>query len=180
MILETERLILRPWRESDAASLYEYAKDPQVGPIAGWPPHQDIEESLRIIQTVFSAPETYAIVLKETGLPIGCIALMMGDATNMTDRNDECELGYWLGVPYWGQGLVPEAARTLIRRAFDDCGMVKVWCGYYEGNNRSRRVKEKCGFVFQRTSRNVNVPLMHETRIAHISYLTKENWMSGK
>lgn len=180
MILKTERLILRPWLESDAECLYEYAKDPLVGPIAGWPPHQNVDESLRIIKTVFSAPETYAITLKETGLPIGCIALKMGDATDMTDRDDECELGYWIGVPYWGQGLMTESAKELIRHAFDDCEMVKIWCGYYEGNNRSKRVQEKCGFVFHRTTYNVDVPLMHETRVAHVSCLTNEDWMSVK
>ena len=100
--METERIILRSWRDSDAEELYKYAKDPKVGPIAGWPPHQSVEESLQIIRSVFSAPETYAIVLKKTGMPIGCIGLKTGEATDMTDRDDECELGYWLGVPYWG------------------------------------------------------------------------------
>ena len=178
MKLETKRLILRPWRESDAGCLFEYAKDPRVGPIAGWPPHQNVKESLQIIQTVFSAPETYAIVLKETGLPIGCIALKMGEATDMTRRDDECELGYWLGVPYWGQGLMTEATKTLVRRAFDDCGMQRIWCGYYDGNTRSKRVQDKCGFVFQTTCQ-VDVPLMHEKRIVHVSSLTKEDWLKG-
>lgn len=49
--LKTERLILRPWSKSDAESLFEYAKDPEVGPIAGWPPHKSKEESLGVIQT---------------------------------------------------------------------------------------------------------------------------------
>ena len=72
-MLETKRLILRPWTEADAETLYEYAKDPRVGPAAGWPVHTDVEESRRIIREVLSAPETYAIVLKETGQPVGCI-----------------------------------------------------------------------------------------------------------
>ena len=61
MILETERLILRPWDTTDAANLYEYAKDPAVGPIAGWPPHQDIAESRSVIENVFNGSECYAI-----------------------------------------------------------------------------------------------------------------------
>ena len=65
MILETERLILRPWNETDAESLYEYAKDDRVGPIAGWPPHTSVENSREVIKTVLSAPETYAVCLKE-------------------------------------------------------------------------------------------------------------------
>lgn len=67
MVIETERLILRPWRETDAGALFKYASDPDVGPIAGWEPHVSDENSLEIIRTVFSAPETYAAVLKETG-----------------------------------------------------------------------------------------------------------------
>ena len=56
-IIETARLILRPWKEDDAESLFRYAHDPEVGPIAGWPPHTSVENSLEIIRTVFSAPE---------------------------------------------------------------------------------------------------------------------------
>ena len=70
MILQTERLFLRPWEDSDAEELYKYAKDPRVGPIAGWPVHTSVENSLEIIRGVLSEPETYAVVLKETGLPM--------------------------------------------------------------------------------------------------------------
>ena len=63
--ITTERLILRPWIESDAGSLYKYASDPEIGPVAGWPPHTSVEDSLNVIRTVFSAPETYAVVLRE-------------------------------------------------------------------------------------------------------------------
>ncbi len=64
MELQTERLILRPWKESDAESCYEYAKDPQVGPEAGWPMHTSVENSREIIREVLSADGTYAVVLK--------------------------------------------------------------------------------------------------------------------
>ena len=95
MIFKTERLTLRPWRVEDAEHLYHYAKDPDVGPVAGWPPHKSTEDSRRIIQDVLSAPETYAICLEEE--PIGSIGLKMGTQTDLTERADECELGYWLG-----------------------------------------------------------------------------------
>lgn len=51
--METERILLRPWQDSDAETLFKYASDPEVGPRAGWPPHQSVEESLKIIRTVF-------------------------------------------------------------------------------------------------------------------------------
>ena len=70
-MIETNRLILRHWRETDAEALFRYASDPDIGPIAGWHPHTSVENSLEIIQTIFRAPETYAVVLKETGEPVG-------------------------------------------------------------------------------------------------------------
>ncbi len=60
MMLTTERLVLRPWQEEDAESLYRYACDGQVGPAAGWKPHESVEESRRIIRTVLSQPDTLA------------------------------------------------------------------------------------------------------------------------
>ena len=60
--------------------------------------------------------------------------------------------------------------------AFEDLGMQKVWIGYYEGNTKSKRVQEKCGFKYQWRSENVDVPLMHEKRTGHVSVMTKEDW----
>ena len=174
-MLETKRLILRPWQESDAESLYEYAKDPAVGPPAGWPPHTDVENSRQIIADVLSAPETYAVCLKD-GTPIGSIGLKLKGSTDMTDREDECELGYWIGKPFWGQGLIPEAARALLQYAFEDLGMRAVWCGYYEGNAKSKRVQEKLGFVYQYTTEGLEVKLLNEIRTGHTNLMTKERW----
>ena len=178
MTLTTERLLLRPWETTDAESLYEYAKDPDVGPIAGWPPHQSVEESRRIIETVFAAPESYAICERDSGVAIGAIALKMGDHTDMTDRADECELGYWLGKPFWGRGYMPEAAAEMLRHAFEDLAMHAVWCGYYEGNLKSKRVQEKLGFIYNHTHPAVPVPLMGETRVGITNRLTKEEWLT--
>ena len=83
MILETERLLLRPWEERDAEDLYRYASHPDVGPIAGWPVHTSVENSREIIREVLSAPETYAVVLKENGHPVGSIGLMIGETSNI-------------------------------------------------------------------------------------------------
>ena len=125
-IIKTERLILRPWRDSDAGDLYEYAKDPDVGPIAGWQPHKSVEESLYIIQNVLCGAECYAICQKQNGKAIGCIELWLNGYTDMTDKDDECELGYWLGKPFWGRGYMPEAAESILRHAFEDLGMSAV------------------------------------------------------
>lgn len=180
MILKTERLILRRWEKSDAGDLYKYASDPDVGPIAGWPPHQSLKESMDVIRNVFSGAEAYAICLKADDIAIGAIELKLNGHTDMTERDDECELGYWLGKPFWGQGLMPEAAREMLRHAFEDLGMDKVWCGYYEGNSKSKRVQEKVGFQYQWTTEGVDVPLMREKRTGHVNLLTREMWLWTK
>lgn len=175
-IIQTARLILRPWRESDADSLYEYAKDPAVGPVAGWQPHKSSEESLFIIQNVLNGPECYAICEKENDKAIGCIELRLNGHTDMTNKDDECELGYWLGKPFWGRGYMPEVAEAILQHSFEDLSMATVWCGYYDGNTKSKRVQEKLGFVYHHTCNDVSVPLMNEVRIGHTNVMTQENW----
>lgn len=174
-MIETERLILRPWQEQDAEDLYTYASNPEVGPPAGWPPHTSVDNSREIIKNVLSKPETYAVCLKD-GTPIGSIGLHLNGSTDMTDRDDECELGYWIGKPYWGQGLIPEASRALMRYAFEELGMRAVWCGYYDGNEKSRKVQTKLGFVYQHKTAGLEVRLMNEIRTGHCNLMTKERW----
>lgn len=179
-VMETERLILRRWEDVDAENLYEYAKDPDVGPIAGWPPHKSIEESLGIIKNVFCGAEAFAVCLKRDNKAIGAIELKLNGHTDMTERDDECELGYWIGKPFWGLGLIPEAAEEIIRHGFEDLGMRAIWCGYYDGNEKSKRVQEKLGFKYQWTTKDLDVPLMNEKRTGHVSLLTVEDWKSIK
>lgn len=176
MVLETDRMILREWHEEDAEELFRHACSPDVGSAAGWPPHSSVAESREIIRKVLSLPETYALVLKETGLPIGSISIKTGDATDFTDADNECELGYWLGKEYWGAGLMPEAVREIIRYAFEDLGMINIWCGYYDGNEKSKRVQEKCGFKYQWTTEKLEVPLLGVMKTGHANLLTKEEW----
>lgn len=178
MVFETERLILRPWEDGDAEELYKYAKDPQVGAAAGWPPHTSVENSLEIIHNVLSGPEDYAVVLKSTGKAVGCISIMMPVNVSIQRRLgvNEREIGYWIGVPYWGQGLIPEAVRRLQRRCFEDLDCTAIWCGYFEGNEKSKRVQEKCGFVYHHTEKNKKCSMIDEIRTEHFMYLTKEDW----
>lgn len=123
MAIQTERLTLRPWRETDAASLYAYASDPDVGPAAGWPPHRSIEESREIIRTVFTAPHTSAICLPETDEPVGSIGLMPPRCESNSQRGGlEFEVGYWIAKPFWRRGFAPEAVQAMQRYAFETLG----------------------------------------------------------
>lgn len=174
--IDTNRLTLRRWRDDDAEALYRYASDPDVGPIAGWSPHGSVENSLEIIRTVFAAPETYAVVLKETNEPIGCCGIMFSNSLHTAKMQPtEAEIGYWIGKPYWGQGLIPEAVKALLSRCFNDLGLGSVWCGYYEGNNKSKRVCEKCGFKYHHTNHDIVSPL-GDKRNEHFYLMTKEDY----
>lgn len=168
MILETKRLILRPWDVSDAEDLYEYAKDPRVGPAAGWMPHRDVDESREVIRNILSANETYAVCLKDNK-PIGSIGLMIGGASNLDIPSDEGEIGYWIAVPFWGQGLIPEAVREMLRHGYDDLGLKKIWCAYFDGNEKSKRVQEKCGFVYHHTNKNLYWERIDKTVDEHVT-----------
>lgn len=174
MILETKRLILRPWQESDAAELYQYASNPAIGPAAGWPVHTSVANSREIIKTVFSAPETYAVVLKKTQRPVGSIGLKLGKASHINLPDQEAEIGYWLGVPYWGQGLISEAVREIIRHGFEDLKLERLWCAYRVGNTKSKRVQEKCGFHYHHMMKNT------PTSIPGVRPTTKVNCLSKK
>lgn len=138
------------------------------------PVHTSVESSGQIIRDVLSKPGIFAIVLKETGRPVGSIGLHFH--SDLARKDDECELGYCLGVPYWGRGIVPEAAREILRHVFEDLKLARVWCGYYDGNTKSRRVQEKLGFTYQWTNDDTPVPQMGETRKGHVNLLTREAW----
>lgn len=176
-MLETKRLLLRPWKIEDAEECYKYACDPDVGPKAGWPIHTSVNNSRDIIENVLSKEGTYAVVLKETGLPIGSIGIMQN--ANMPTKEDEREIGYWIGKPYWGQGLIPEAVRECLRVCFEELNCSRVWCGYYEGNEKSHRVQEKCGFVYHHTVKDKPVPLLNEVRNEHVSVLTRDSYFQN-
>ena len=173
MTFTTKRLILRPWREEDAEDIYPYASDPEVGPSAGWRVHTSVENSREIIRNVLCVPETYALCLKENGKPIGSIGLHRND---FACHSDEYELGYWIGKPFWGQGLIPEASREMLRHAFEDLGMRRVWCGYYDGNFKSRRVQDKLGFVYHHTTEGIELSQIGEVRTGHVMLMTRETW----
>ena len=186
--LTTPRLILRPWVESDAEALYRFARDPLVGPPAGWPPHTSVENSREIIRTVLAARETYAMVLRydttdslsgeviSAGTPVGSVGIMFkGCGSYPHMANTEAEIGYWVALPLWGRGLVPEAVKALQARCFGDLKLDGLWCGYYEGNEKSRRVQEKCGFVPRCDMEIPPHPLNGATK-EFFTYLSREAW----
>ncbi len=177
MTLETERLLLRPWQATDAADLYEYAKDARVGPIAGWPPHTSVENSADIIRTVFNHPEVYAVELKENRRAVGCVGILIGSNSNFEISEQEGEIAYWIGVPYWGKGLTPEAVREVMRHAFGNLNLKALWCGYFANNIQSYAAQSKCGFRFHHTEENKYNQFLQDYRTEHISRITYQEWL---
>lgn len=172
-----KRIYLRHWQDADAEALYKYAQHPAIGPVAGWPPHRSVEESLEIIRTVFNAPEVYAVVLKSTDEPIGSIGLVMRENSRTPEADfNEAEIGYWIAVEYWGHGLIPEAAQLLLERGFTELNLKTVWGSYYEGNHRSKRVMEKCGLSYHHSEKN-KLTLLGDTRTEHYMKICREKWM---
>ncbi len=180
MILETERLILRGWRDEDASSLFKYAKDERIGPPAGWIPHKDVNYSRAIIRTVFAKKETYAIWLKEVNEPIGSIGLTLDGSPERPLGPGEAELGYWVGYEYWGRGIATEAAKEMLRHGFEDLGLKTIYSGYFQGNNKSKRVQQKCGFTLHHTNTMSRVLMLGEIRVEHINSITYEDWFGEK
>lgn len=145
--MQTDRILLRPWQESDAEALYKYASDPIVGIRAGWPPHQSVEESLEIIRTIFNTPTTWAIVLKETDEAIGAMGYMPDCPLNLPVREGEPLVGYWIGKPYWNQGICTEALQLMLDYIRKNCSYTSLISSHFIDNPASGRVMEKCGFL---------------------------------
>jgi RimJ/RimL family protein N-acetyltransferase len=146
-MMETNRIILRPWRESDAEALFEYASDPDVGPRAGWPPHKSVEESLEVIRSIFNNDTTWAIELKESGEAIGAMGYLPCEGNNLPSREGEPLVGYWVGKPFWNQGICTEALRLMIDHIHRTTDIKSLISSHFIDNPASGRVMEKCGFV---------------------------------
>ncbi len=146
--METARIILRPWQEDDAEVLFKYASDPELGPLAGWPPHKSVDESREVIRTIFSKEGMWAVVWKATGEPIGCVGYLSASDSNLAIEADSAEVGYWIARPYWGKGICTEALRLVIDHCFKEKGFATLWGCYFPDNPASGRVMEKCGFEF--------------------------------
>ena len=156
--IETERLILRPWQESDLMDFYEYAKVDGVGQMAGWLPHENLDVSRMILRSFMEQKKTLALELKESGKVIGSLGLEERDEyVDVPDGSMGREIGYVLSKDYWGKGLMPEAVKAVIHHCFVQLDFDWLTCGHFVWNNQSRRVVEKCGFQYVKD-------ILHTTR----------------
>lgn len=148
-VIETERLILRAFKQTDLESFYEYASVEDVGEMAGWKHHESIDESRKIMDSFINNDKVFAICLKENNKVIGSIGIEkygLEDALTEFKNYRGRELGYVLSKDYWGKGLMPEAVNAVIEYLFNELDYDFLLCGYYNFNERSKRVQTKCGF----------------------------------
>jgi len=172
-IIETEHLLLRRWKLTDAEVLYKYACDPEVGPHAGWPPHKSVEESRKIIREVFTNDYTWAVVLKETNEPIGCMGYYPFGKSNIEIAKNDAEVGYWIGKLHWNKGYCTEALQAMIHYCHEKKNCQTLWADFFIDNPASGRVMEKCGFT-DTGKENYCSNLYHgEDRPVHIMKLEK-------
>ena len=178
VVLKTERLILRPWTMEDAGDMFAYAASPDVGPRAGWPPHESIETSRKIIGMFIEGKKTFA--LEYQGRVIGSLGIEKYNEALFPELKDRrCrEIGYVLAKGCWGLGLMPEAVREALRYCFADVGLDAALCGHSPDNAQSARVQEKCGF--HRYGKGTFQTQMGEERETLYNILWRSEWEAAR
>lgn len=166
-MIKTERLLLRPFRETDLQDFNEYASVDGVGQMAGWMPHKNMEESKTILEMFIREKKTLA--LEYSGKVIGSLGVEEYDEEQLPEFHDKYgrEIGYALSKDYWGKGLMPEAVKAVIRYLFDEMKLDFIICGHFTDNEQSKRVQEKCGFQHYKL-------IKFETRYG----IVKDSWAS--
>ena len=147
MSIFSDRLLLRLFTDADAEALFALASDPDVGPRAGWKPHQSVEESRQIIRTVFHNATTWAIVLRETHQLVGAIGYGPSCDCSLPALPGEPTVGYWVGKPFWNRGICTEALRLMIHHVRSTTASTSLISGHFVDNPASGKVMEKCGFT---------------------------------
>lgn len=171
--IETKRLLLRPFIESDLEDFYYYAKNPNVGPNAGWKPHENIEETKNLLNEFMNGDEVLAIVWKEDMKVIGSLGL---HNDRLRSADNVKMLGYVLSEEYWGRGITTEASKAILKYAFTELELSMVTVNHYTFNETSKRVIEKCGFIYEGTLRHCIKIYNGNTYDLACYSMTKEEW----
>jgi RimJ/RimL family protein N-acetyltransferase len=149
--LETERLVLRPFRLDDAPEVQQLAGDRSIAATTLAIPHPYVDGMARDWiskhQSYFDLGKgiTFAISLKADGSLLGAMSLMAMEAGH------QAELGYWVGRPYWDRGFCTEAGEAVLRYAFTQLGLARVHCHHFARNPASGRVMRKLGMQHEGT-----------------------------
>lgn len=171
-VIETERLILRPFTENDTEAVFNCCQHPNLGNNAGWKPHDTLEESLKILQTIFiPQKDTWAITRKEDRLLIGAIGILPDPKR---ENSNAGMIGYWLDEAQWGKGYMSESVCAVLDYGFNKLGLTLISANCYPQNKRSQRVLEKMGFTYE--------GILHQAEVSyddkiydHLCYYLEKN-----
>ncbi|MBE6701995.1 MAG: GNAT family N-acetyltransferase [Ruminococcaceae bacterium] len=152
--LETERLLLRALRVSDAADMFDYAKRPEVTRYLLWNPHPDIKHTKRYLEYLATRYRVgmfydWALIHKKEKRMIGTCGFVRFDYPH-----NSAEIGYVLNPDYHGQGLMPEAANAVLAFGFSTLKLHRIEARFMIENTPSRHVMEKLGMTFEGVKRH--------------------------
>lgn len=149
-----------------------------MGPRAGWAPHQNVEESLEVLRTLFIGETMWAIVLRGTSEPIGCIGYLPQGVSNVPTGDNEVEIGYWIARPFWNRDICTEALQWLVDYCFMKLQFNALWGDFFVDNPASGRVMEKCGF--QCTGQKTTCPNLYGGADRKVRVMKIENDKGGR
>ena len=178
LLIKTDRLVLRPFKDCDLEDFYEYAKTPGLGEMAGWPHHESIDETRKVLERFKKNKDVLAI--EKDGKVIGSIGLHPVDDEFYKDFEDKKgkEIGFVLSEPYQRQKIMTEAVKALMKYAFEDLDLDFISAGYFRNNFKSRAFQKKLGFTYY-GSHIVKIPLGIMAPI-HQTIFTKEDYQNNK
>jgi len=174
--LETERLILRGFRLTDTPALYKYASRPDIGPACGWLPHVNRVETFFVILTMRKIPYTWALVEKKSRKLIGTIDLVIGQSAHEKLPDSQGEIGYWLAHEWRHQGYMKEAAERVLRFAFEDRTLQRVWALRFTDNEDSLKLMQSLGMRYDHTNYGRWWPALRVKKDEDACVLTKTMW----
>lgn len=169
-VIKTKRLILRALKLSDSIAMYNYAKDNQVGPYAGWRPHKNLAETQSIIKLLISDNEYWAITIDD--ILIGTLNLNVVQAKSYDPRFRE--IGFALNPDFWGQGIVPEAVSAVLIYAFETLKVKSVIVKHYDFNYNSASVVNK--FNFREIKRTLDYDYLGNSQVVIIYEMNRKDY----
>ena len=181
--LQTERLILRPWRQEDLDDFYDYARVEGVGQMAGWIPHESKETTQMILDSFITHKKTFALelngkVIGSDGKVIGSLGVETYNEEKFPELKDlhGRSIGYVLSKDYWGNGLMPEAVKAVQKYLFETVGLDFLLISHFVWNGQSRRVIQKSGFRYLKTIQLNTRYCTTEDTLVYL--LKKEDWIA--
>ncbi len=172
-MLESDRILLRDFKNSDINDFYEFSKDPLVGPTAGWRPHDSLRMSEQILFNKIISDGNFAIVLKKEKKVIGSIEL---NPSHIRQKIKAYEIGFALNPKYWGNGYAKEACELLMEYAFKKVKATIIEMCHIVDNIRSENTIKSLGLTYDGLFRKYKA--LYDKSIIDVKFysMTKEDW----